>query len=304
MFIWILYYDNLPKYRFGAIKQQLWMLLHLPLHVGILGIAEGSQQLALARYYIRLAEKFVVPVWYGCYKNHLDGDALGKNLTAAVEYLKLNESRAEGQIALMDINAQIKTIVNTTGICAASNMEPLDNGLSGLPMSLSDFIISVYGGIFSSLGLDIDPKSNIDAAVNASHAFRIVYTYYWSAILLLLLCLTISALLADRGFRLARFRVTSLIGRSIASAFAVFALVYGLRHDGFYSDYLASSWVLPTAVLMLWVVCIGDRTSKFLRRRKEGRDARYEAAPRGSDEEDMLGGESRGGYVHAAGNNV
>ncbi|KAJ9615614.1 hypothetical protein H2200_001689 [Cladophialophora chaetospira] len=46
-FIWVLYFDQIEHDRFGAIRQQIWALLHFPLHVAILLTVEGSALLIL-----------------------------------------------------------------------------------------------------------------------------------------------------------------------------------------------------------------------------------------------------------------
>ena len=43
--IWILYFDQIDHHRFGTIRQQIWALLHYPLHVAILLTVEGNTSL-------------------------------------------------------------------------------------------------------------------------------------------------------------------------------------------------------------------------------------------------------------------
>jgi len=49
----MLYFDNHPTGHYGTIRQQIWAVLHFPLHLSIVGVVEGAQQLAAARYVIR-----------------------------------------------------------------------------------------------------------------------------------------------------------------------------------------------------------------------------------------------------------
>lgn len=46
-FIWVLYFDQIEHDRFGVVRQQIWALLHFPLHVAILLTVEGTSQLIL-----------------------------------------------------------------------------------------------------------------------------------------------------------------------------------------------------------------------------------------------------------------
>ncbi|KAE9966283.1 hypothetical protein BLS_007116 [Venturia inaequalis] len=43
--IWMLYFDQIEHERFGTIRQQIWALLHFPLHVAILLCVEGNTSL-------------------------------------------------------------------------------------------------------------------------------------------------------------------------------------------------------------------------------------------------------------------
>ncbi|KIV91713.1 hypothetical protein, variant [Exophiala mesophila] len=53
-FIWVLYFDQIEHERFGTIRQQVWAILHFPLHVAMLLTVEGTAALILwniiARY--------------------------------------------------------------------------------------------------------------------------------------------------------------------------------------------------------------------------------------------------------------
>ncbi|KAF2121284.1 bacterial low temperature requirement A protein-domain-containing protein [Lophiotrema nucula] len=288
VFIWILYFDNLPKYQFGTIKQQFWMILHLPLHLAILGVAEGSQHIALARYTVYSATKLGTYVYYGCVVNHLDGPKLAANLTKAIDSFKLGDSD-KGQLALPLVYEQVYFLGNQSGVCSASNTSDIHNGMKGIPLSLTVFFERAIGAMFQSLDMDIPTEGAVWGVQIATRSWKVVYTYYWSALLLLLICLTISALLADRGIRLARFRVTSLIARAIVTTFYVFALIHGLMNEAFYEKYLRSAWILPTAVLCLELVCIGDRISKWSRQRKEKKDVEYaQVSPSDASDEEGL----------------
>lgn len=46
-FIWVLYFDQIEHDRFGTIRQQIWAILHFPLHVAILLTVEGGSALIL-----------------------------------------------------------------------------------------------------------------------------------------------------------------------------------------------------------------------------------------------------------------
>lgn len=46
-FVWVLYFDQIEHDRFGTIRQQIWAMLHFPLHVSLILTVEGSTTLIL-----------------------------------------------------------------------------------------------------------------------------------------------------------------------------------------------------------------------------------------------------------------
>lgn len=47
--LWQTYFDNHPHGDYGTIKQQWWALAHFFLHLGYVGVVEGSNQLAICK---------------------------------------------------------------------------------------------------------------------------------------------------------------------------------------------------------------------------------------------------------------
>lgn len=269
--MWTVYFDNLPKYRFGSVKQQFWMAMHFPLHLAVLGVVEGAQHMALARYIYSCAEGFARNTFHACVEAHLDGPALADNLTRSIEYYKLNES-AQGGEALLLVRDQIYYLGNLSGVCAPANTSNLNNGQWGVPLSFREFFKRGVSAMFQAFDLDIPAEGQVYGFKVAAHSWIVVYTYFWSAIILLFLCLTASSLLADRSSALRkRFRWTAIGTRTVMIVFSICALVLGLRSYNFMYDYLSSPWVLPTVVIQLGIVCIADRVSKVRRKRREGR---------------------------------
>lgn len=150
MFIWVLYLDNLPHYRFGAVKQQLWMILHLPLHLSILGVVEGTQHIALARYIDYSAEKFSSFVYKGCVRNHLDSPKLAKNLTDAVGFFKISYS-AKRAMSLLFVYDQFYLLGNQSGVCSPKNTSHTANEMSGIPESFGQLFVTMTGSDVPSL---------------------------------------------------------------------------------------------------------------------------------------------------------
>jgi len=289
--MWILYFDHVPKYRFGAVKQQIWMALHLPFHLAILGVVEGSQQLAQAHYIYSSIEKMAVKVWYGCVGQHMQGQALTANLTKNIEYFKLNES-ARGREALQYVWDEITILGNTPEVCSPANTSNLHNDLYGIPMTFSDFIGRAIGAMIQALDVDIPPEGErVQSAEIALRSWIVVYTYFWSALILLLVCYTITSLLADakdgQWNSVRKYTSLSIVSRAAMIIVAVVLLVLGQTSKApkylFVQHYLASPWILPTVVLLLWIVCLSDRGSKMWRQRRE-KKATYESVAVGDGE--------------------
>jgi hypothetical protein len=271
--MWTLYFDNLPKHRFGTIKQQFWMALHFPLHLSILGVAEGAQHMALARYLYRCAEDFAENTWRACVGSHLDGAALAHNLTWSMDHFKLNES-ARGGEALHLVNEQILILGNMTNVCSPANTSNLNNGQYGVPIQFRTFLKSGVSAMFQAFDLDIPQEGQATYGFEiAAHSWVVVYTYFWSAIILLVVCLTVSSLLASTNKRgpveWSSLRWISVGARSVMIVFSLIMLVVGMVSYEWMYKYLSSPWVLPTVVLQLFIVCLGDRVSKIRTRRRE-----------------------------------
>lgn len=270
--MWTLYFDNLPKHRFGTIKQQFWMALHFPLHLAILGVAEGAQHMALARYLYRCAEDFAEMTYRACVEGHLDGRQLSSNLTWNIEHFKLNES-ARGGEALHLVMEQVHILGNMTGVCSPSNTSNFHNGQYGVPLSFREYLKRGVSGMFQAFDLDIPQEGQTTYGFDiAAHSWIVVYTYFWSALILLIVCLTAASILANTNRRgpvaLNSLRWLSVGTRTVMIVFSLIMMIVGLVSYEWMYKYLSSPWVLPTVVIQLFIICLCDRVCK-IRKQKE-----------------------------------
>lgn len=228
--------------------------------------------MALARYIYSCAEEFAWATWRGCVAGHLDGPELAHNLTKNIQHFKLNES-AQGDEALALVYEQIYFLGNQTGICSPANTSHHNNGQLGVPLGFREFFKRGVSAMFQAFDLDIPQEDQQFYGFRvAAHSWRVVYTYFWAAIILLFICLTMSSLLADKGtVRFRRFRWAALSSRAIIILFSIIALTLGLGNYNFMYDYLRSMWVLPTVVIEFSIVCIGDRISRARRKNRESK---------------------------------
>ncbi|OAL02009.1 hypothetical protein IQ06DRAFT_346610 [Phaeosphaeriaceae sp. SRC1lsM3a] len=284
LFMWMLYFDKVPKYRFGVVKQQLWMALHLPFHLAMLGVVEGSQQLAQARYIYHNTRLLISNAYYACVGQHLEGQALASNLTKNIDYFKINES-AQGEAALNLVWDQVYFLGNNTGVCSEYNTtRSIGSAFGGVPDDFTFFFGRAIGAMFQSFNLDIPGEDTTPGVETALNSWKVVYIYFWSAIILLLVCYTITALLAEADEighwrNPIRYLGISVLARTAMIVMAAVLLGVGLREKGYYiwlQEYIASSWVLPTVVLALWIICLSDRVEKMWMNRKS-KKTKYES---------------------------
>ncbi|KAF2845829.1 hypothetical protein T440DRAFT_483016 [Plenodomus tracheiphilus IPT5] len=274
LFMWILYFDRVPHYRFGTVKQDFWMALHLPFHLAILGVVEGSQQLVQARYVYESITELHLNVWRACVGGNLDGQALASNLTKSLDYYKIDES-ARGTLALPQVFHQINILSNITDVCSPTNTVGLGNDVYDLPESFRGFLVESTDALVQSLNIDIPFEEDMRTIEVALHSWSVVYTYFWSAIILLETCYIVTHLLADvehgNWRSLKRYISPSVLSRGVMVILAAIMLTLGTTNPAFEQDYIARGWSLPTVVLMLWVICICDRAVKLWKQRRRRR---------------------------------
>lgn len=266
------------------------MALHLPYHLAILGVVEGSQQLAQARYIYYGAQNLFYNALHACNGKHLDGAALASNLTKNIEYFKLNES-ARGTIALGFVYEQIDFLGNDTGVCSEmmlANKTHVSADLHNLPHDFVYFLGRTIGAMFQAFDIDVPLEGKLTDgkvwSINiALESWVVVYIYFWSAVILLLVCYTITRLLSDdehgRGtWRLVKHYATlSILSRALMIVFAIIMLVIGALNHMFIQYYLASALILPSVVLMLLKICWSDRISTMWKARKAQKARKYES---------------------------
>ncbi len=74
-FIWILYFDQIDHDRFGTIRQQIWALIHFPLHVALVLTATGIATMIPINIIIGLSNEWY-HLWYDLYSSEDDNGQL------------------------------------------------------------------------------------------------------------------------------------------------------------------------------------------------------------------------------------
>jgi len=264
VFLWALYFDNFPHGHYGTIRQQFWSLLHFPYHLAIVGVVEGSQQLALARYVQRNSLRVRQHIDQLCKVEHLDGKALSSSLLTFLKKFKL-----EGSITTDDYDNAVKSAIyqigNTTNICSAEKSKHYgwysNSDENSWPQEFIDINYGISNGIFTGLGQKIPSEklatlSPLDIAIKA---WKIVYLYYWSCFIAIIAC-SIIFLVLIRRHRADMFDYASIISRCIALIVA--GAMIALYHDKtvLYGA-LKSPMLLPICVILLFLILVIDKVT-------------------------------------------
>lgn len=261
MFIWALYFDNFPHGHYGTIRQQIWSLLHFPFQLAIVGVVEGSQQVALARYVLKNYVKIEKSIYEYCFIENLDGEKLRDKLMALVEYWQF-EKKVE-TYGFTDLVAEyVYSVGNTTDICSPANATEYDN--TGLwPQDFIDMTLTMFDGVYQGLGMKIptDKLEKSYATEIAIHSWKIVYIYYWSSFCLLIACF-VGFLILIRRHKADLFDVVSITIRLIAFVIGGILIALVASDSALYS-FIGSPGVLPTCLVLLFLIMFFDRLSAW-----------------------------------------
>lgn len=259
---WMIYFDNHPHGHFGTIKQQIWSVLHFPIHLAIVGLVEGAQQVALARYIARGLLKIDKSFSQFCFKDHLGGEALTAALADAINALQLDK-KLQSAVFLDEIQSAIYSVGNTTDICAPSVTGP------DFPDQLMVVYADTAAAMYSALGLPIKLDKNVLDTMFES--WKLVYRYFWASFLILSACFLVVSLMI-RTTKVDLFDYFALVGRGAVILGAFGLSMLSINKDAMYAV-METPWILPVAVGLLYLIIVMDRIGKWLaniRNRKAG----------------------------------
>ncbi|OLN96188.1 hypothetical protein CCHL11_03220 [Colletotrichum chlorophyti] len=260
MFCWMLYFDNPPECKFGTVRQQIWAVLHFPFHLGMIGVVEGSQQIALAWQVLSLFGNFLSDVRGACISRNEDGRALADSIATSFESLRMPNS-AEMRSMTPLVYQEIYNIGNTTGVCSAANAT--GTGELFLPHQFQTLTKRVIGVLFESYN-GVSSSGGTDPGEVAQPAYTTVYVYYWASFLFVVVSFAIFIIITrhkDRPLNI--FDKAAVTTRGVASLLAI-GLAAGAASDTFIFTYLKSSATLPTVAAMFLVIIAVDRYTKHL----------------------------------------
>ncbi|KAE9966305.1 hypothetical protein BLS_007106 [Venturia inaequalis] len=277
VFLWMLYFDNQPKTRYGTIRQQIWSVLHFPLHLAIVGAVEGAQQMVLARYTLSNASKFSAKCVDYCIVKNYNGTKLTDALTTAVDYFQFQDKPE----AAKQYDVIMKTIYqygNTTGFCSVESLAAqLKENANKTPdksgyYTISELVMEVTGGLFQANGAKL-PKNgaNSDPSASVEHAFLTVYEYYFASWITLFTCSIIFLYLVHKDKKTDVFdwfaNLTRFAGLLICTG--LFAVAFKTHNGipGTVSDtvrtILGGPYAVPIVVVILFVILSCDQLARI-----------------------------------------
>ena len=263
--IWMVYFDNHPHGHFGTIKQQVWSALHFPIHLALVGLVEGAQQIALARYMVNGLRN--IEMWFSrdCFQNHLDGQTLTDALMKSIKTLQLDK-KVESFIFLDKIQREIWVVGNATGICGP---DVKGSGADDFPDELTALYRDTAAAVYSAL--DLSNPFEKDALSVMTESWKVVYRYFWSAYLMLMLAFVVVTLLI-RTTKFDVYEFVALLNRGLAALITSCLLILSVDETLMFS-LIGTPLILPIAVILMYLIIILDRLGAWIanrRNRKSG----------------------------------
>lgn len=252
----MLYFDNSPHGHYGTVRQQIWSLLHFPLHLAIVGVVEGSQQIALARYIVKAINKLDKSIIQACLVDNLDGKALVEKLATTIDYFQL-DYKLESSIYVANVTYDLEFVYNTTGICASENLDPSFYQTSMYPEPLLWLFYDTSSAIYASLGMKL--PANQPAIDVAIESWKVIYVYYFASVALLLFCLGAFLVVTRRNHKADLFDWVGTTTRVIGFVASFALMIMGVSHRIWLYDYLSTPGIIPTVLIIMLVIIIFDR---------------------------------------------
>jgi hypothetical protein len=235
-------------------------LLHFPFQLAIVGVVEGSQQLALARYTIKNVFKVSESIMQYCEADNLDGSKLRDKLQYLLDYFEL-DSKIETRLWFYEAEDAIFKLGNSTGICAPGKAAGYEDGDKGWPLDFVRVSSAISNGLYVGLGMKL-PANKLDEFEPleiATEGWQLVYMYYWSCFCALIICLIIFLFLIRRH-KADLFDFTSIISRFIVLGIGGALLGLIADKERLYTA-LGTPMLLPICVILLFLVMLTDKLS-------------------------------------------
>lgn len=225
-----------------------------------MGLAEGAQQIALARSIAAKTLKLESSVVKYCFTEHLNGEKLAEKLHELIEPLHL-DAKSDSLSFVGTITDDIARIEETTGICRA--------GLTGttandLPDALKDLVRHTVAAMYSAFGMKIPLKE--DVILSMIESWKLIYRYFWAAFMLLSACFLVVMILI-RTTKIDAYDYTTFFVRCFVIVAAGVLLALSATKDLMYAI-MATPAILPFSVALLYIIIFSDRLGAWIANRR------------------------------------
>ncbi|KAL2063186.1 hypothetical protein VTL71DRAFT_6258 [Oculimacula yallundae] len=259
-FLYMLYFDSLPRHHFGSIRQQIWAFLHFPFHLSLVLTMVGMAEFVLWHKMVAVSKSFI---------NTVNGpsflDLYSNNSTAISDVMKpyiqdlFTSYPPSNPKTFTKVDSGLRVLQlgynanNATSVTAYLN-------------TYNDVISTVVHSVFTSYGFKVPkPKPGQEAPLNSSaeldrvnDVIRIVFVYFFVAagMTLILMGLLNFLTLPREQFTRSGLKHPAVLGR-----FGIYVYIgLGLALLSISTHYDAGSrlansgWLLPLVCFCILVV--------------------------------------------------
>ncbi|EXJ77847.1 hypothetical protein A1O3_09006 [Capronia epimyces CBS 606.96] len=256
--IFMLYFGHIEHDKFGTIRQQIWMLLHYPLHVAILLTVEGSSFLVLSGVIGHITDAWgnlyplsSHPDWNSFFSGYQSANEVVSDILMDMDTLLALTFKDSEALALINLYNYTTDIVTVETIAAPFNSTQWQDEASN---AINQLWSGVEVAIYHSFGIEgHDPHdhepSSIEQAASAQNVMDTVFLYFYFSAGSLLLVLAIMYAFSKKSQSHSREAWASIAARMVVGAGVMLpVMARWIDTDASYSFYL-SPWTI--AVVML-----------------------------------------------------
>jgi hypothetical protein len=212
------------------------------MHLGFVGVVEGSNRMAIYNYAIYTVTSAMNQVNNLCSVSKATNAKFVSDINATVGYIKLDYYDPRGYDKIQSIfSDMLDDPASATPVCL--------NSTSKIPQTVSSILEK---GIYKKFKIN-----GADDTVNAYlHTFRTTFVYYWSSISLSLLMLLFFLYIVRRNQH-DRFEVVRLVWRFLAAVFSLAAVGLGVGAN-LITEVISSPWVVLVVSSLLFITLLVD----------------------------------------------
>ncbi|KAJ9635620.1 hypothetical protein H2204_005794 [Knufia peltigerae] len=246
-FVWILYFDQIDHDRFGTIRQQVWAILHFPLHTALILVSEGSATLILWKAIIRyLVEALAIQVQATDMVSSTNAEVAGyieKQLKTFVHHFK-NET-----LFRLDVESFINSSLTDIRQLPANDSSGRNDTIVGIRDDMFNLVFGAFGIEVNQEDTTWDPQLSIFDTV--------IFYYYLAAGVFVILLAVLYSFGKTNKSRGEWFSAVLRLVVGIGLCTTTPALV--LRSDKSSTrGFVFSAWTVTVVMLVYFVLIILD----------------------------------------------